>query len=148
MISIRKIEIAHHPSNDGQLLEILFSENSRVRRKEMKQFRHHRADSFEMSGTRPSAERLRKRFFLDDHRAIRKIHFGRFRAEQHVDSRRTAKLFIRSFWTRIFFEIRAGLELQWIHEDADRYLTVRARRFSRGPDQFQMPAMQSAHRWN
>jgi hypothetical protein len=55
-------------------------------------------------------------------------------------------LFVDAFRPRIPLEVRARLELQWIHEDADGDFAVRARRVTRDPHQLEMPAMQRAHR--
>ena len=50
----RKIQVAHHSPNDGQLLKIFFAEDRGVRRQQMKQLRHDRADTAKMPGARPA----------------------------------------------------------------------------------------------
>ena len=141
-----KIQVAHHPADDGELLEILLAKNSRVRRENVKELRHDRADAAKMSGPRLAAQRGRKRILLDRDRKIGGIHFVRRRAEKNIHAGASAKLVVIRFRPRIFLVITARGELERIHEDADRDLAFLAGSFARDSDQFEMTAMQRAHR--
>ena len=103
----REIEIADHSPNDGELLKILFPKNRRVRREEMKQLRHHRADAAEMARPGSAAEPLRKRRFLDESRAIVRIHFVRRGPKDQIHAFRAADFLVRRFRPRIAGKIRA-----------------------------------------
>src|SRR5438270_8307210 len=141
-----KIQVAHHPPNDGELLKILLTENRGIWRKQMEQLRHDRADAAEMSRARPPAERVRERSLLDRDGKIGSVHFLGARSKQDIDAGLPAKLIIIRFRPRIFFVIAARRELERVHENADGDLPVFSTRLARGPNQLPMAAMQRPHR--
>src|SRR5438105_2195579 len=141
----RKIQVAHHPPNDGELLKILLTENRGIWRKQMEQLRHDRADAAEMSRARPAAERVRERSLLDRDGKISGIQFLGARSKQDIDASLPAKLIIIRFRPRIFFVIAAGSELQRVHENADGDFALFSGCLAGGANQFAMPAVQRAH---
>src|SRR5207247_7119055 len=70
-----KIKIAHHLANNRELLKIFFAKDSHIRRKNVEQFRHNRADAPKMTGSRLATECFRKRSLFNKNRAIVGIHF-------------------------------------------------------------------------
>src|SRR5438270_5028610 len=131
----RKIQIAHYPPNDGELLKILLTENRGIWRKQMEQLRHDRADAAKMSRARRPAERIRERVLFHGNRKISGIQSVELRPKENVHAGLPAKLIIIRFRSRIFFVISAGSELQRVHENADGDLPVFSSRLPRDPNQ-------------
>ena len=112
IISIGKIQIAHHPSNDRQLLKILLAENRRIRCKECEKFRHDRADAAKMSGPRFAAERVREREVSSTTTERSGAYISLLgRPKKKIDAGFRAKFFVIRFGRRISFKIRRRVQI-------------------------------------
>ena len=128
----RKIEIAHHSANDGELLKILFSKDRGVRLERDETVlspRCRRRENVRAAKRRRASPRAT--FSSTMSRTIIGIHFVRRRAKENVHALGPTDFFVRRFRPRITRKIRARLELQRVHEDADRHFARRCRRVAR-----------------
>src|SRR5205814_5018655 len=142
----RKIQVAHHPADNGELLKIFFTEDGGIRLQDMKQFRDHRTNATEMPGPRLAFERVREGALLHRDRKIDSIHFLRRWPKQNIYSGVPAKLVVIGFRPRIFFVIASRRKLKLVHKNTDGDVALFAGSFPRDPDQFTVTAMERPHR--
>src|SRR6266404_1962924 len=101
-----------------------------------------------MSWSRGTTQAHRKRRLLHVNRSVAKIDFICRWPEQQIHSSLATNFFILLPWPWILLEIRTGLKLERIYENADRNFAADADLFARNTDQFLMSPVQRSHRWD
>src|SRR6266704_789435 len=139
------IEIAHHPANDGELLEIFLSKHRRVRLQNIEELRDDCTNASEMPRPRFALEHVRQRIFLYERRALVRIHFVERRPGQKIDTRSSAEIVILLFRPWISFVIASRPKLEWVYENADDYFAISPRLLARNSNQLTMRLVQRPH---
>ena len=138
----RKIEIAHHLSQDRNLRRILLSEEGKIRLDDVEQFGDHRGHSAKMPRPRSSIKSVADALDVDKRRSAVGIHHFCSRSEDDIDALGLEHLAILFQSARIAAEILIGAELRWVHEDRDdNDVATLARCLHQGT----MAGMQRAH---
>ncbi len=140
-----KIQIADHPLDDGELLEILGSKNRDIGAEQIEQLRHDRTHTRKMAGARRPAHHPRERVFNDLDRSVQIIHIWGARAKDQVAAVLFKQGRILLKRPRIPPKVFGRPELYRIHKNTGRRCTSAARQSSCSPDQREMPFMEGAH---
>src|SRR6266705_4421171 len=99
-----------------------------------------------MAWPRSAAERVRQRCLLHENGTINRVDIILLWSKKNIDSFCSAKLFIGGFRPWIARKIRARLELQRIHKNADRHFAITAGLFARQSNERDMTLVQRSHR--
>ncbi len=142
----RQIEIPDHASDDGELLEILFTKHCGVAAGQVEKFQNHRANPVEMTGTGRAAQMFREQCLCDRDGSVGEIHFTDIRHEHAIGTVGLADGQIFVFRSRVVFEIGGFIELDGIDENGNQHRAGCAGLFSSEVDECGVSGMERAHR--
>ena len=141
-----EIEITNHAADDGELLEVFFTEHGGIAPSEVEEFEHHGADTIEVAGSGRAAEMFGKTALDHRDRAILGIHGGVVRQEYPVGSVFLTHREIRFDGAGVMFKIARAVELDGIHKYGNDDRSLRSRLLACQGDQRSMTRMQGSHR--
>src|SRR5262249_42331871 len=140
-----KIEVTYHAADDHQLLKILFTKQSDVRRKNIEQFSDDGANAAKMSGSRFALQRFCKSRFLHRHGPVLSVHLRNTWTKQEIHAGISTEFFVFLLQTWIPIIVTPGFKLQWIYKNTYRDLAPVSGMFPGDTDQFPVRSVQGTH---
>jgi len=142
------IEIAHHAPDEGELLEVLVSEEGDVGLEEIEEFQDDGEDAIEVTWAGGSAEVSGEERFGDESGVIGGVKVWNLRDEGEIDSFLFAEGEVVFERLGIISEILGAVELDGIDENGDGDRSAGADVPAGGPDELKVSFMQGSHGGN
>ncbi len=141
----RDIQVADHSSDQGKLLEVLVSENGKVRLDHVEELEDNRQDTIEVSRAARPAKVPGEQGLGEEDRVIGMVKSLFFRSKGDVDTFGFAELKILFEGLRVVGEVADAVELDRIDEDRDDHGAGGADQLTGFAEERKMPLMEGSH---
>lgn len=141
----RDIQVSDHPPNQGKLLEVLVSEDRKVRANQVEQLQHDGENAIEVSRSTGSAEVLGEKGFGHQDRVVAMVDRFFFRGEGEIDPFRPAKCEVFLKGLGVVGEIAHAVKLDGIYENRDHHCAVRTDQLAGFPEEGEVTFVEGTH---